>query len=503
MMDVLFISPGNAKNIYQDLSNDYSAIEPPTWALLLAQSCRSVGYEVGLIDINAEKLDKISVIERIKYLNPRLICFVVYGQNVNAGIVNMSGAVFMSNFIKEVGITTPIGYIGSYVQALPIKSLEDELSIDFVFTNEGVYALRNVLETNLKDLSKIKGIAWRDKDKIIMNPPERIVPNERMDVDLPGYAWDLLSFKETPLDLYKSPMWHGEYDKEKRTPYAAIQTSLGCPHICDFCMINMINRNNNDEIGVASNYNIIRYWSPKFVISEFEKLISMGVYTIKITDELFFSKKKHFVPLCEMLRDRGYGEKLLMWAYSRIDYIRPEFLSLIRSAGIKWLALGIESGSEDVRLDISKGKFKNDDIKKIIKDVHDAGISVMANYIFGLPGDTIESMRETLNLSIELNTAGWCGYPAIALPGSKLYKDVMLNNFSLPTLYEEFSFHGYHTKPIETELLTASDILKFRDSAYEIYHKNTIFLEKIKNTFGQKAVDNILEMLKIKIKRKF
>lgn len=501
-MDVLFISPGNSNGIYQDLSKDYAAIEPPTWSLLLAQSCRSIGYKVGVIDINAERIDKDSVIERIKYINPRLICFVVYGQNVNAGIVNMSGAVFMSKYIKESGINIPISYIGSYVQALPIKTLNDELSIDFVFTNEGVYALRNLLATDLSDLSKIKGIAWRKDGKVIMNQPEKIVPNEKMDIDLPGYAWDLLSFNNSPLDLYRAPMWHAEYNQEKRTPYAAIQTSLGCSFTCDFCMINMINRDDNDEIGVASNYNIIRYWSPEFIISEFEKLINMGVYTIKITDELFFLNKKYFVPICEMLRDRGYGEKLLMWAYSRIDSINLEFLKLIRSAGIKWLALGIESGSENIRLEISKGKFENIDIKKIINCVQDADISVMANYIFGLPGDAIESMQKTLDLSIELNTVGWCGYPAMALPGSKLYKDSVMNNIKLPKNYEEFSFHGYNTLPISTETLSTSEILKFRDNAYDVYHRNPKFLEKIKNKFGQSEVDNILEMLKIKLKRK-
>ena len=73
LMDVLFISPGNAQGIYQDLSKDYAAVEPPTWALLLAQSCRSAGYTVGIIDINAEQLDKHIVIERIRSLNPRLI----------------------------------------------------------------------------------------------------------------------------------------------------------------------------------------------------------------------------------------------------------------------------------------------------------------------------------------------------------------------------------------------------------------------------------------------
>ena len=91
-MDLLLIAPGNANGIYQDLSNSYAAIEPPTWALLLAQSVRSIGFEVAIMDVNAERLTDDEVIKRIIDLKPRLICFVVYGQNVNAGTVNMSGA---------------------------------------------------------------------------------------------------------------------------------------------------------------------------------------------------------------------------------------------------------------------------------------------------------------------------------------------------------------------------------------------------------------------------
>ena len=63
-------------------------------------------------------------------------------------------------------------------------------------------------------LSKIKGIAFR-KDSKINKSSEKVVPNDRMDIDLPGYAWDLLPYKEKPLDLYRSPMWHAEYDFEK------------------------------------------------------------------------------------------------------------------------------------------------------------------------------------------------------------------------------------------------------------------------------------------------
>ncbi len=505
-MDLLLIAPGNANGIYQDLSNSYAAIEPPTWALLLAQSVRSIGFKVAIMDINAERLTDEQALERIIDLKPRLICFVVYGQNVNAGTVNMSGATHLSKLIKKNNIKVPVAYLGSYVQALPIKALSDESSIDFAFTNEGVYALQNVLRLSQIDdkaLVNIKGIVRRENGRVIMNDAEKIVPNERMDLDLPGYAWDLLPFNKKPLDLYRAPMWHAEYKEENRTPYAAIQTSLGCQFGCDFCMINILNRNDNDEIGVAGNYSAMRYWSPEFIIGEFEKLIALGVYTIKITDELFLLNRKYYVPLCEMLRDRGYGEKLRMWAYSRVDTVkRPELLKLVRSAGIKWLALGIESGDKEVRLEVSKGKFEDVDINHVIKQVHEADIEVMANYIFGLTGDSIESMQKTLDLSLELCTLGWNAYAAMALPGSKLYKDAIMNGTKLPTTYEGFSFHSYDTEPLPTIHLTPAQILEFRDNAFNLYHSNPQFLNRVKSKFGQIAVDNINEMLKVKLKRK-
>ena len=506
MIDVLFIAPGNATGVYQGLAKDYSAIEPPTWALLLAESCRSKGYTVGLIDSNAEELNGEQVTERVKSLNPRLICFVVYGQNVNAGTVSMSGAVYLSEYFKEEGIKTPIAYIGSYIQAVPVKALNDEPSIDFGFTNEGVYALHNVLSQEIIDINNlghIKGLVWRENGVPKINAPEKVIPNDRMDIDLPGYAWDLLPMKETPLDLYRAPMWHAEYDQTKRSPYAAIQTSLGCQFGCDFCMINILNRNDEEEIGVAGNYSLMRYWSPEFIIKEFDKLVDLGVYTIKITDEMFLLNKKYYVPLCEMLKERGYGDKLRMWAYSRVDTVRrPDLLKLVREAGIKWLALGIESGDKAVRLEVSKGRFEDVDIEKVIQQVHDADIEVMANYIFGLPGDTKESMQKTLDLSKELCTFGWNAYAAMALPGSKLYKEAVTNGIPLPDSYEGFSFHGYETLPLPTETLSAAEVLEFRDKAFEEYHLYPPFLEKVKSKFGQVAVDNINEMLTVKLKRR-
>ena len=88
---------------------------------------------------------------------------------------------------------------------------------------------------------------------------------------MPGYAWDLLPKTKTTLDQYRAHFWHTNFLYENRTPFAAIYTSLGCQFACNFCMINLINRNDTKEIGIAADYNTMRYWSPNFIIQEFEK----------------------------------------------------------------------------------------------------------------------------------------------------------------------------------------------------------------------------------------
>jgi len=505
-IDVCFLIASSAKKSYQKLSETYAAIEPPTWALLLAQSCRSVGYKISIIDANAENLSNEQVLTRINAIKPRIICLVVYGQNVNAGTTNMRGAVDITNYLKSCKILCPIAYIGSHVQALPIETLKKEKNIDIVFTNEGVYAIRNLLKIqnfSSSQLANIKGIAYRKNGEIKINLPEKVVPTERMDIDLPGYAWDLLPYRERPLDLYRSPMWHAEYDFKKRSPYASIQTSLGCVFKCDFCMINLINRNDVEQIGVASKYSNMRFWSTDFIIKEFDKLIEMGVQTIRIVDEMFLLNPKYYIPLCEKLAERNKDDKLRMWSYSRIDTVkRPEVLKLVRKAGIKWLCLGIESAEKSVRLEVAKGKFEDVDVREVIKKVHAADINVMANYIFGLPGDTKKTMKKTFDLSLELCTAGWNTYAAMALPGSQLYKNAIDNKYKLPENYEGYSFHSYETLPLPTESLNPKEILEYRDQSFKNYHTHKPFLKRIERRFGKKALVNINNMIKISLKRK-
>ena len=184
LSDVCFLVSSSVKKSYQNLAKKYAAIEPPTWALLLAESCRSVGFKVSIIDANAEGLSNEQILKRIIDLNPKIVCFVVYGQNVNAGTANMSGAVDTNHFLKISKNSFTTAFIGSHVQALPVETLKKEKEIDIVFTNEGVYALRNLLKLDNfsgENLKNIKGIAFRSENEVKINLPEKVVPTERMD----------------------------------------------------------------------------------------------------------------------------------------------------------------------------------------------------------------------------------------------------------------------------------------------------------------------------------
>ena len=180
-LDVLFVSPDSSFQAYQALSKEFSAIEPPTWALLLAQSCRAKGYGVGILDCGAERLSAEDSVKRIAEANPRLVCVVVYGQNPNSGTTNMIGATALCRLLKQQHPGYPICFVGSHTSALPLEVLVLDC-VDLVLLNEGVYALHNLLQTDLHPgLDKVKGIGYKQDGVPVLNPPERIVPQELID----------------------------------------------------------------------------------------------------------------------------------------------------------------------------------------------------------------------------------------------------------------------------------------------------------------------------------
>ena len=485
---------------YQGLATDFAAIEPPTWSLLLANSVRAVGFSCAILDATAEGLSHEQSVQKVIDLNPRLAVFVVYGQNPNSGTINMVGNIECVTLLKAAAPNIKTCFVGSHTSALPMEVLNNS-AIDIILLNEGVYALRNLLSSNLdSDLNKIKGIGHKKDGKSVLNPPELVVPTEKMDFDLPGYAWDLLPMKEKPLDLYKAHFWHTEYKQENRSPFAAIYTSLGCRFKCDFCMINIINRVDNNSNITSSHSPNMRFWSPQFILTEFEKLAGLGVEHIRISDEMFFLNQRYFEPLLEGIVERDLDLK--MWSYTRVDTVRERYLDLFKKAGINWLALGIEAGNREVRREVSKGTFQLDDIASVVKLVQQHDIGVAANYIFGFPEDTFDTMQQTLDLAIELNTEMANFYPFQALPGSPLHVKAREQAWALPDTYQGYGFLSYEATPMATKYVSAADVVRFRDNAWQTYHQNPNFLNLIKRKFGQDATTGIQELVKVKLKRR-
>ena len=480
-LDLLLVNVGGTKKrVYQELSKDYSAIETPFWAALTAGFVRNKGFSVDILDANAENLDFVESTQRINKLNPSLVNIVVHGQHPSASTQLMVGVGMFCKEIKRINPNIKIILSGLHPSALPERTIKEE-DCDFVADGEGFYTVLGLLEE--KQFSEILGLWYKENGKILHNPRAKNIEN--LTEELPDVAWDLL-----PMDKYKAHNWHCLGDLELRRQYASISTSLGCPFNCSFCAIH-------------ANFNErrVRYWSPEWVLRQIDILVKKyNVKNLKIIDELFVLNPEHFVPICDGLIKRDYG--LNIWVYARVDTTKEEYLEKLKKAGFNWLALGIESGDEEVRKGVTKGRFEEADIRNIVKKIKDAGINVMGNYIFGLPEDDLESMQKTLALALELNCEFANFYSTMAYPGSSLYMDSIKKGVKLPDSWVGYSQHAYDCLPLPTNKITAAEVLRFRDNTFDIYFTNLKYLEMVQNKFGPKARKHIEEMTKFKLKRK-
>jgi len=476
MVDILFVHTNSSNQTFQSLSK-YAAIEPPIWAALLANSMRTFGVSVGILDCEAFQLNTEESYNHIKQINPKLVCFVQFGQHPSASAQSMQGT---HELLEMMDFEFKTILVGLYPSALPKKTLEDE-KCDFVCEGEGVDTLLGLVESDLRNVKKVPRLWYRDEDEIKFTTKTPIIEN--LKGVLPGMAWDLL-----PMEKYRNTVHFSLTNNNDRTPFAALYTSLGCPYKCDFCCIN-----------APFGKSVFRYWDPEFIITEFDKIANMGIRNIKIADEMFVLNKNHFLKICDLIIERGYDFNI--WAYARVDTVREEYLERLKRAGVNWLALGIESGNRKIRVDSVKGKFREVDVKDIVDKIESFDIEIISNYMFGMSGDTHETMQQTLDLATELNTSSANFNPTMIFPGSPLFTDAVNKGIELPPTYSGYSYYSKDSFPNPTETLSREEILKFRDDAFQIYFNRGEWFDKIKTKFGQEAVDIYKDVLKIKLER--
>src|SRR5439155_2398852 len=216
-----------------------------------------------------------------------------------------------------------------------------------------------------------------------------------------------------------------------------------------------------------------------------------GVRHVKIADEMFVLNRRHVETICNLIQQRGLD--LNLWAYARVDTVRDDLLPKLKRAGFNWLAFGIEAADGEVRKGVDKA-FDQEDIYHTLGQVRREGIHVIGNYIFGLPDDSHETMQQTLDLALDLNCEFANFYSAMAYPGSPLYSVALENGWPLPRSWSGYSQHAVDTLPLPTRHVSAADVLRFRDQAFDAYFTSPSYLALMQGKFGPETVAHIREM---------
>ena len=261
--------------------------------------------------------------------------------------------------------------------------------------------------TDLRPLTSILGLAWRDGDEIVINPDRSFIPDLN---DLPLPLHHLL-----PLDKQLMPMMKG--------PFTFVVTSRGCPAGCKYC------------IKHVSYQNSVRVRTPENIIEELALLSDLGVHNINMYSDLFTVNREQVVGLCKLIIESDL--KVNWMCNSRVDYVDEEMLNLMGQAGCFMIAWGIESADEQILKRVRKG-YRKEQALQALTWAREAGIMNWGYFIIGLPGETEESIQETIAYSKQLPLDIALFHIAAPYPGTPFFYEVVENGWFRPgTRWEE------------------------------------------------------------------
>jgi len=489
MIDFLLINPGNRLSVYQGLGKDLSAIEQPTFSLLVLNYLKKLGYTVGIIDVSASSKTDEEIANLVEEYDPHLVGIYVYGYQPSASTQLMGSAGSIATQIKNTNPNRKIMMSGTHPAALPERTLLEE-NIDFVSCREGIRGTAQLIDCvkNITQIGDVEDLWYKVDGKAVFTKYGKLFTTEEMNEYLDRPAWEMVD-----MSVYRSTNWQ-TFGGLPRQPFASIYTSLGCPYFCSFCCINTPFGN------MLSGPRPYRLWSPEVIIKQIDELVNVyNVVNIKIVDEMFVLNVNHVERICDLIIERGY--KLNIWAYTRVDSANPKLLSKLKKAGFNWLGMGIENANKFIRDGANKG-YADEKLTITLNNIKQEGINIAASFIFGLPDDDLQTMQNTLDLAMYIDIDHANFYNAQAYPGSPLYHEAVKNNWELPNSWIGYSQHSYECFPLNTNNISNVEVLRFRDKAFDIYYSNPDYLKKILNKFGQGTVDEINNMLTHKLKRK-
>lgn len=379
-------------------------------------------YKVKVVDCNAERMGWPEFAELLDKYQPKYYLTQMTAPTLEN---DMYGC-----FLAHARGAKTIAF-GTHITPIPVETMRPYPSLDFALVGEPDLTIRDLLdhlegkidqrsphikamfektdpaykpsfnEDGTVNMRGIKGIAWRDGDQVMLNFPRPFVAD--LD-DMPIPMHELL-----PLQSYRMPYIKG--------PFTFIVTSRGCPAGCTYCIKH-----------VSYQYST-RIRSPKLIMEEMWTLKKLGINNIHMYADLFTVNRDQVIELCKLMIEENIQ---LKWTCnSRVDFVDGEMLTLMGKAGCRLISWGIESGNEQILKHARKGAYP-DKAERALRWAKKAGIMNWGYFIIGLPGETEDTIKETIAFAKKLPLDIALFHVAAPYPGTPFFFEVVENKWFRP-----------------------------------------------------------------------
>jgi len=403
------------------------------------------GFDVGLVDAVAKGWTHEQTADFAKKINPGLVV-------IDTSTPSIYNDVKMADEIKNVLPNTHISLVGTHPTNLPLETMKMSKVIDSVCMDEYDFTVRDLakaLESG-SGTYEVEGITYRKGARIKTNKPRPRIRN-----------LDELPFVS---EVYKKHLNIRDYFYASLMyPQVTILTARGCPFNCSFC-----------NSPFKASY---RPRSAENVVEEFEYIRNElpGVREIMIEDETFPANRKRTKELCELIIK---SKTDLKWSCNaRVD-TDLELMKTMKKAGCRLMCVGFESPKQSVLKNIHKGTTRDMQLR-FMANTRKAGLLINGCFILGLPGDTKETIADTVEFAKELNPDTAQFYPIMVYPGTEAYGWAKNNSYLTTEDYSRWNtVDGLHNTTISRPGLTDGELLKLCDEARRIFYMRPKYVAK-------------------------
>lgn len=422
------------------------ALYYPLWLIYSAAYLRKNGADVLFIDAPAKSMTEPMVLDIVKnkYENDSNLLFVL-----DTSTPSITNDVNFASKLKEIYPDSFVLFVGTHPTACYEETLNMSEAIDAVARHEYDKIVKDLYFalSNKVDWKSINGLAYKENDgTVVCNPDMEYI----VDLDEIPFAAE---FIKTDLD-------EKDYFFAAAT-YPAIQifTGRGCPFHCNFCVYPQTMHGHKFRARTAQN-----------VVDEFEYIAKNfpDVKEVVIEDDTFTINKKRITEICNLLIQRKINKRLRWLCNARVD-LDYDTMVMMKKAGCRLIIPGIESGSQDILDNISKGT-KIPQIFEYVKNAKKAGLLIHACYMVGNQGETKKSMNETLEMALKLNTDTAQFFPLIPYPGTKAYDWAKSNGYLTSNYADYCKSDGSHNTVLNLPDLTTQEMVEFCNYARKRYY---------------------------------